>query len=99
MRQTEQARVPPQENKALKPLAEKNLWGVLAAGEIPSLTREFVGETHTVRECTQTYPPGNQHQAQFACREQGKQLKVLGELSKLHCSLSGLSPTDSMTIQ
>ena len=35
---------------------------VVAAGEIPSLTVGFVGETHRVLECTQTHPPGNQHQ-------------------------------------
>ena len=35
--------------------------GVEAAGEIPSLTGEFVGETHRVLEHTQTHPPRNQH--------------------------------------
>ena len=33
-----------------------------AAGETPSLTGEFVGETHRGLECTQTHPLGNQHQ-------------------------------------
>ena len=50
-------RVPAQGNKASKPVEV-----VALVGEIPSLTREFVGETHRVPECTQTYPPGNQHQ-------------------------------------
>ena len=30
----------------------------VAAGETPSLTGEFVGETHSVLERTQTHPPG-----------------------------------------
>ena len=30
---------------------------VVAVGETPSLTGEFVGETHMVLECTQTHPP------------------------------------------
>ena len=33
-----------------------------AVRETPSLTGEFVEETHRVPECTQTHPPGNQHQ-------------------------------------
>ena len=36
--------------------------GVAVVGETPSLTGEFVGETHRVLECTQTHPPRNQHQ-------------------------------------
>ena len=35
---------------------------VAAAEETPSLTGEFVGETHGVLEHTQTHPPGNHHQ-------------------------------------
>ena len=31
----------------------------MAAGEIPSLTEEFVQETHRVLECTQNHPPGS----------------------------------------
>ena len=38
-----------------------------AAGETPSLTGEFVGETHRVLECTQNHPPGNQHQKGPIC--------------------------------
>ena len=34
----------------------------VAEGETPSLTGEFVGETHRVLGCTQTHPPRNQHQ-------------------------------------
>ena len=34
----------------------------VAAGETPSFTGEFAGETHRVLECTQTHPPRNQHQ-------------------------------------
>ena len=33
-----------------------------AAGETPSLTGEFVGETHRILECKQTHPPRNQQQ-------------------------------------
>ena len=46
----------------------QNLWlktpvGVeAAAGETPSLTGEFVGETHRVLERAQAHLPGNQHQ-------------------------------------
>ena len=33
-----------------------------AAGETPSLTGEFIGETHKDLEGTQPHPPGNRHQ-------------------------------------
>ena len=33
-----------------------------AVGETPSLTGEFVGETHRVLECAQAHPPRNQLQ-------------------------------------
>ena len=33
-----------------------------AAGETPSLTEEFVGETHRGLECAQAHPLGNQGQ-------------------------------------
>ena len=46
-----QLRVPVQKNKASKPLAVKTCGGEVA-GETPSLTGEFVGETHRVLECT-----------------------------------------------
>ena len=36
-------------------------------GKIPSLTGEFLGGTHRVLECTQTHPPGNQHQKGPIC--------------------------------
>ena len=35
---------------------------VVSVGETPSFTGEFVGETHRALECTQNYPPRNQHQ-------------------------------------
>ena len=41
--------------------------GGVAVGETPSLTGEFVGETHRVLECTQTHPPSNQHQKGPTC--------------------------------
>ena len=41
----------------------KTLMGVeAAAGKTPSLTGEFVGETHRFLEHTQTYPLRKQHQ-------------------------------------
>ena len=39
----------------------------MAAGETPSLTGEFAGETHRVLEHTQAHPPGNQHQKGTIC--------------------------------
>ena len=39
----------------------------VAAGETPSLTGEFIGETHRVLECTQAHPPRNQHQKGPIC--------------------------------
>ena len=41
--------------------------GLVVAGEIPSLTGEFIGETHRVLKCTQAHPPGNQHQKGPIC--------------------------------
>ena len=41
--------------------------GVEVVGETPSLMGEFVGETYRVLECTQTHPPGNQHQKGPIC--------------------------------
>ena len=38
-----------------------------AVEETPSLTGEFVGETHRVLECTQTHPLRNQHQKGPIC--------------------------------
>ena len=47
---------------SLKPLIE-NPFGVEAAvGETPSLTGEFIGETHRGLERAQVHPLGNQHQ-------------------------------------
>ena len=50
--------------------------GVAAVGEAPSLTEEFVGETHRVLGCTQTHTPGNRHQKGPIC------LWVVGELTE-----------------
>ena len=41
--------------------------GVVVVAETLSLTGEFVGETHSVLENTQTHPPGNQHQKGPIC--------------------------------
>ena len=59
-------RVPVQGNKASKPVTEKTV-GVEVGGETPSLTGEFLGETHRVLEYTQAHPPGNQHQEGPVC--------------------------------
>ena len=40
---------------------------VAVVGETPSLTGEFIGETHRVLECTQTDAPVNQHQKGLIC--------------------------------
>ena len=50
--------------------------GVEAAGETPSFTGEFVGETHRVLEHAQTHPPRNQHQKGPIC------LWVAGEVTE-----------------
>ena len=52
--------------EASKPLTVKTC-GVAAVGETPSLTGEFVGETHGVLERAQAHPPGNQHQKGPIC--------------------------------
>ena len=52
--------------------------GVPAAGQTPSLTREFVGETPSILECTQNHPPGNQDQKGPIC------LWVAEEVTKSH---------------
>ena len=39
----------------------------MVAGETPSLTGEFTGETHRGLEHTQNHPPGNQHQKGPIC--------------------------------
>ena len=62
-------------NKASKPLAVK-FCGFVAAGETPSLTWEIIEETHSVLECTQKHPPGNQHQKNPIC------LWVAGEVTE-----------------
>ena len=69
--------------EASKPLAIKSS-GVCgsrrnsqpAAGETPSLTGEFVGETHRVLEGTRTHRPKNQHQKSPIC------LWVVGEVTE-----------------
>ena len=50
--------------------------GVEVVGETPSLTREFIGETHRVLEHTQAHPPKNQHQRGPIC------LWVVGEVTE-----------------
>ena len=62
-----QPQVPAQGNEASKPLTEKTV-GVVVVGETPSLTGEFVEETHRGLECTQTPHLGiSNRRSQFAC--------------------------------
>ena len=68
-------RVPALGKKASKPLAVKTC-GIAAVVETPSLTGEFIGETHRVLEHTQTHPPGTQHQKGPIC------LWVVGEVTE-----------------
>ena len=99
MRQTVQPRVPLWGNKASKPLTKKPV-GVEVAGETPSLTREFVGETDRVLEHTQNHPPRNQHQKGLIClwvAEEVTESQLRAEQAAL--SLLGPSPTYSATTQ
>ena len=71
-----------------------------AAGETPSLTGEFTGETHRVLEPTQTHAPRNQHQ------EGPMWLWVVGEVTENQQRAEqvalfplGPSPTYSITTQ
>ena len=67
-----QPRGPVQVNKASKPLTGKPV-EVEAAGETPSLTGEFVGETHRVLEGHKPTHLGiSTRRAQFAYGERGK---------------------------
>ena len=74
--------------------------GVVAAAENPSLTGEFVGETHRVLECTQTHPPKIWHQKGPIC------LWVEGEVTESQTRSEqvalfplGPSPTYRVTAQ
>ena len=51
--------------------------GVEAVGETPCITGELIGETHRGLECTQTHPPGKQHQKGPIC------LWVRGEVTEI----------------
>ena len=72
----------------------------VASGETPSLTGEFVGETHRVLECTQAHPPGNQHQKGPLCLWVAEGVTAIqwrvDWAPLLHL---GLSPTYSITAQ
>ena len=74
--------------------------GVEAAGETPSLTGEFAGETHRGLVRAQAHPPGNQHQQGPIC------LWVAGEMTENRLRVEeavlfplGPSPTYSTKIQ
>ena len=64
---------PPNPGFQCREIKPQNHWlkksvGVEATGETPSLTEEFIGETHRILECIQTHPPGiSTRRAQFAC--------------------------------
>ena len=62
-----QPSVPAQGKKPQSLLLKMHVQGEAAAGETPSFTGEFVGETHRVLECTEADPPGNQHQKGPLC--------------------------------
>ena len=94
-----QPRVPVWGNKASKPLIKKTM-GVAAVGETPSLTGDFIGETHRVLVHRQTYLLRNQHQKGSIC------LPVVGVMTSSqlrveswHCSLLDPFPTYSTTMQ
>ena len=59
-----QHRVPVQENKV----------GIEVAEEMPSLKREFIGDTHRVLEHTQNHTLGNQQQKGQICSWVGKEV-------------------------
>ena len=100
VRQTVQPRVTAQEKKTSKHLTIKTYEGEAAAGETPSLTGEFVGETHRGIECAQAHPPGNQHQKGPICLWVEREVtESQQEMNKQHCSLSDPSLTYSTTMQ
>ena len=60
-KQTAQPRAPAQGNKASNPRLKTPVGVEEPAGKTPSLTGEFVEETHRGLECAQTHPLRNQH--------------------------------------
>ena len=71
--------------------------GVVVVGESPSLTVEFIGETHWFLKSTQTHLPGNQHQkGPFYLWVAEEVTESHTEPSKQHCSLLDPYPTDSV---
>ena len=66
VRQAAQPKVPVGETKVSIPLAVKTCGGWVA-GETPSFTGEFAGETYRVLEDTQTHLPGNQYKKSPIC--------------------------------
>ena len=69
-REWERPSIPVFQREEIKP---QNIWPkkpvgtAVRLGETPSLTREFIRETHRILEYTQTHPPGNQHQKGPIC--------------------------------
>ena len=66
-KQTAQPRAPARGNKASNHRLKTPVRVEAAAGETPSLTGEFVGETQRGLECAQAHPLGNQHQRGPVC--------------------------------
>ena len=74
--------------------------GAVAAGETPSLTGEFIRETHRVLEHTQTHPHRNQHQKSPICFwVAGEVTESRSRAQKVALFPLGPSPTYSVTMQ
>ena len=74
---------------------------VAAAREIPSLTGEFIGETHWVLECTHNHPPTQESAAEGPSLLVGSRGSTASRprVRKWHGSLLDPSPTYSDTTQ
>ena len=99
MRQTAQPRVPAWEIKPHN-LRRKKPVTVDVAEEAPSLTGEFVGETHRVLECPQTHPLGKKHQKGPLCFwvVEGV-IEIRQRVEQVPLLPLGPSPTYSLTAQ
>ena len=71
-----------------------------AAGETPSLTGEFIGETHRGLECAQVNPLGKQHQRDpVSLWEAEGVTEIWWRVELASLLLLGPSPTYSITEQ
>ena len=74
--------------------------GIEVAGETPSLTGEFIGETHSVLEHTQTQPPVNQDQKGLICLWVEEEVtESTQRAEQANCTLSDHFPTYNTTAQ